>query len=94
VNGSKQSHPVNQYSRYKIKDWLEFMRTRKGDVLVRILKKQQTHTPSIQGVWTPFTNKPAWASVETFPSEKFSEPVIKPFTATQKIIDLANKKTN
>ena len=70
------------------------MRTRKGDVLVRLLKKQQTHTPSIQGVWTPFTNKPAWASVETFPSEKFSEPVIKPNTATQKLIDLANKKTN
>jgi large subunit ribosomal protein L43 len=88
----KQNHSVSQYTREKIKDWLEFMRTRKGDVLVRLLKKQQTHMPSIQGVWTPFTNKPTWASVEKFPSDKLSEPLVKPASATQKLIDLANKK--
>jgi hypothetical protein len=88
----KQNHSVSQYTREKINDWHEFMRTRKGEVLVRLLKKQQTHMPSIQGVWIPFTNKPTWASVEKFPSDKFSEPLVKPASATQKLIDLANKK--
>lgn len=93
LNGSMQGHDVSQYSREKIKDWLEFMRTRKGDVLMRILKKQQTHAPSIQGVWTPFTNKQPWSSVEAYPSVKFDAASVTKSapTATQQIIKLANK---
>ena len=67
------------------------MRTRKGDNLVRLLKKQKTENPSIQGVWNPFTNKMPEISTEHFPSKKFERPAIIEKSATEKIIELMNK---
>jgi large subunit ribosomal protein L43 len=88
VNGSKQNIDIHQYTRERLLKWLEFMRTRKGDTLVRLLKKQQTHYPSIQGVWTPFTNKKTFLAVEKFPSEKFKDPLDKQKSALDKILEL------
>ena len=68
--------------------WLEFLRTRKGGVLMRLLKKQKTHMPSVQGVWTPFTNKPSWLATERFPSPKLSTPADFEPSATDKILKL------
>lgn len=71
------------------------MRTRKGDTIVRLIKKQKTHNPSIQGIWTPFTNKNQSLAVEKFPSEKFSTPLVTEKTATEKILELSkNQKFN
>ena len=67
------------------------MRTRKGDTIVRLLKKQKTHNPSIQGVWNPFTNKSPSLAIEKFPSEKFNRPVEVEKSATEKIMELAKK---
>ena len=86
---------IHQYTRERLLKWLEFMRTRKGDTLVRLLKKQQTHYPSIQGVWTPFTNKQPFLAVEKFPSEKFRDPLDKEKTAVDRILELErNLKSN
>jgi hypothetical protein len=65
------------------------MRTRKGDHLVRLLKKQQTHNPSIQGVWNPFTNKDLSIAIENFPSKNFDSKLVTEKSATEKLIDLA-----
>ena len=94
VTGVEQNHDVGMYSRERIADWLEFMRTRKGDTLVRLLKKQQTHNPSVQGVWTPFTNKQPWLSVEKYPSATLNVPKQTEKTATEKIIELAASQLN
>ncbi len=94
MNGSRQNHDINQYTREKIKDWLEFMRTRKGDTLVRLLKKQQTQNPSIQGVWNPFTNKQPWLNVEKYPTDKLRQPLNREITATEKIMQLAKSQIN
>ena len=70
------------------------MRTRKGDNLVRLLKKQQTHNPSIQGVWNPFTNKNSPISIENFPSKNLDKPLVHEKTATDKIIELSKDNLN
>jgi large subunit ribosomal protein L43 len=85
---------IHQYTRERLLKWLEFMRTRKGDTLVRLLKKQKTHYPSIQGVWTPFTNKKPFLAVEKFPSEKFRDPLDKEMTAADKILELERNLKN
>lgn len=68
------------------------MRTRKGDTIVRILKKQKTHNPSIQGVWNPFTNKIPRRAIENYPSKNLDEVPVTQKTATEKILELANSK--
>jgi hypothetical protein len=65
------------------------MRTRKGDHLVRLLKKQQTHNPSVQGVWNPFTNKNISIATESFPSKSFDSKLVAEKSATEKLIELA-----
>ncbi|CAF0800297.1 unnamed protein product [Brachionus calyciflorus] len=92
LNGSTQTLDVHQYPREKLSKWLEFMRTRKGDTIVRLLKKQKTHNPSIQGVWNPFTNKTPTTAIEQFPSKNFEQPSSLEKTATDKILELSKNK--
>jgi len=91
VNGATQTLDVSQFNTERIKSWLEFMRTRKGDNLARLLKKQKTETPSVQGVWNPFTNKSMDRSIESFPSKKLNNPVEQQNSSTAKIIELYNQ---
>jgi hypothetical protein len=63
------------------------MRTRKGDTIVRLLKKQRTENPSIQGVWNPFTNKDPSIAAHKYPSEPLSSSRVEK-TATEKILEL------
>lgn len=91
VNGSTQTLDVHQFNSERIKSWLEFMRTRKGDNLLRLLKKQKTENPSIQGVWNPFTNKNKQIASESFPLKDFNKPLDSEKTATEKIIELMNQ---
>ena len=91
VNGSRQSMDVNQYTRERVSNWLELFRTRKGDNFVKLLKKQRTHNPSIQGVWTPFTNLEAELAVESFPSPRYSTPAVNEKSATERILELYKK---
>jgi hypothetical protein len=80
------------FSKQRISNWLEFLRTRKGDTILRLLKKQKTASPSIQGVWNPFTNKRPSLAVETFPAEKFTVPLVREKTATEQILELTKQK--
>lgn len=47
--------------------WIGHLRTRSGEEIVRLRKMWHTDTPSIQGVWTPFTNKDTNLNVTEFP---------------------------
>ncbi len=82
---------MHQYPRDRLLKWLEFMRTRKGDTILRLFKKQKTQNPSIQGVWNPFTNKTQSLAVEKFPSDKFNGSLESEKTATEKIFELAKQ---
>lgn len=89
MNGQQQTLDVHEFTREKLNRWIEFMRTRKGDHLVRLLKKQQTYNPSVQGVWNPFTNKKSEIAIENFPSQRLNQPLVREPTATEKILELA-----
>ena len=47
--------------------WLEHLRTRSGEQLVKVVKPWHSDTPSIQGVWHPFLNKHPSLYTMTFP---------------------------
>jgi large subunit ribosomal protein L43 len=79
------------YSREQINQWLEFHRTRNGNEIVRLMEPSHTENPSVQGVWTPFTNKPFEAATRKYPIHHYLANDIKP-TATQKIIELFEKQ--
>ena len=59
---------------------------------MRLLKKQKTENPSIQGVWNPFINKQMNIAIENFPSKNFEDTLAKQKSATEKILELVNKK--
>ena len=88
VNGSSHSFDVHQYSREQIQKWLDFHRTRSGVEIQRLLKPQLTTSPSIQGLWNPFTNKATELAVKTYPSKEFINPADSKKTATDKIMEL------
>jgi hypothetical protein len=79
---------VHQYSREQVLKWLEFMRTRNGSLIVRLLDAQHTDNPSIQGVWDPFLNKTSKLAVTKYPSKEFMKPSDAKQTATDKILEL------
>ena len=85
---------MHQSTKESISKWLEFLRTRKGGVLMRLLKKQKTHNPSIQGVWNPFTNKNPAFAVEKYPSKAYEKPVTQSETASDKIVKLFNEQNS
>lgn len=62
-----------------------------GDDLIRLRKPQHTHNPSIQGTWTPFTNKPSELNVTVFPDKKLSEAYRFKKSATEILQEAADK---
>lgn len=91
MNGQTQTFDVSMYSREQINQWLEFHRTRNGNEIVRLMEPSHTETPSVQGVWTPFTNKPFETATRKFPIPNYFSSDIKP-SATQKILELFEKQ--
>ena len=80
---------VNNYSRDEICQWVEFMRTRSGDQIVRLRKPWHTDTPSVQGIWTPYTNSNPEHNLRTFPSEELSVFKSTEPTATERLLKMA-----
>ena len=92
VNGQAQSVDVHQYTREQIAKWLEFMRTRSGCLIVRLIKNQHTDNPSIQGVWDPFLNKTPKTAITQFPSSEYQKSPESIPTATEKILEIYSKQ--
>ena len=57
VNGGREEIALNTLLSGTICQWVEHVRTRSGFVTERLRRTWHTDTPSVQGVWTPFTNK-------------------------------------
>lgn len=71
--------------------WLEHLRTRSGQEIVRLRKQQHTDTPSIQGIWTPWTNKDSAMNIADYTDKKLLEKVNGELTATEKLLELAKQ---
>lgn len=57
-----------QFTREEIMLWMNFFTTRIGVQNIRYRKLWYTACPSIQGIWSPFTNRDPAMNVETFPN--------------------------
>ena len=75
----------------EIREWVEHFRLRSGQDLVRLVKPWHTDSPSIQGIWTPFTNKNTTDNVTTFPDKELSQFVPIEKTSSEKLLELAQK---
>ncbi|KFM73708.1 39S ribosomal protein L43, mitochondrial, partial [Stegodyphus mimosarum] len=89
LNGHVQYRSFPKDSREQIVKWVEFALTQSGFPISRFIKNQHTDTPSIQGVWTPFTNKPTWLNITEFPNEELSETSSFWPSATEQLLEIA-----
>jgi hypothetical protein len=92
VNGCEQVFDIHEYNREQIQKWLEFHRTRNGDTIKRLLSAQHTDNPSVQGVWTPFTNKATSVSVARFASDEYRVPYGVQPSGTEQVAELYSKQ--
>lgn len=80
---------VNNYSKDELCQWIGHLKNRSGQDLVRIRKQHHTDTPSIQGIWTPFTNKSSHLNVTEFPSQVESACHVTEESATERLLQMA-----
>lgn len=67
MNGQKHNiHCVN-YTIDECAKWLDLLKTQSGNEIIRLRKLWHTENPSIQGVWTPFTNRAPELNTYNFP---------------------------
>ncbi|KAJ8316801.1 hypothetical protein KUTeg_004705 [Tegillarca granosa] len=74
--------------------WVEFMKTRSGEKILRLEKKWHTDNPSIQGIWDPTVNKSTSLNIAEFPSEEFSKFIETEQSTTEKLRELAKNIKN
>lgn len=91
MNGNKVEIRVNNFNKDEVCKWTEHLRTRSGIDIVRLRRLWHTDTPSIQGVWTPFTNRDSSIAAAIFPNKKLSEYIASEPTASEKLIALSKQ---
>ncbi|XP_055937824.1 39S ribosomal protein L43, mitochondrial-like [Argiope bruennichi] len=89
LNGNTQYLSFPKKSRDEIVKWVEFARTQSGFPISRFIKRHHTDTPSIQGVWNPFTNKSTALNVTDFPNDELSKAHTFFPTATEQLLEIA-----
>jgi large subunit ribosomal protein L43 len=89
VNGEVHQHHVNNYSHTEISDWVELFRCQSGQRAVRLRKYWHTDTPSIQGVWTPITNRHTECNIHQYPNRQLA--AVQEPSATQQLLTRAQQ---
>ncbi|XP_077992490.1 large ribosomal subunit protein mL43-like [Glandiceps talaboti] len=69
LNGNIRKIEVKKMTQEQIRDNVSLLRTQSGVDVVRMRKPMHTDNPTIQGLWTPFTNKHTHLNVQTFPTK-------------------------
>jgi len=88
VNGNQIQLNVAKQTAGEVCQWLEHLRCRSGEDIVRLRKTWHTDTPSVQGIWTPFTNLDPHLAVTSLPDEKLSRRAA-PESATDYVLKMA-----
>lgn len=75
LNGQTQWMNIRNFSEVEIDWWLDFIRTRSGYELSQLISMYNVSTPSVQGVWNPFLNRPTNLTVQqsSFPIAERSQ---------------------
>ncbi|XP_077153029.1 large ribosomal subunit protein mL43 isoform X2 [Ranitomeya variabilis] len=66
LNGSIREEPINSKTAEEIAQLIQKMANQSGLDIIRIRKPYHTDSPSIQGQWHPFTNKPTSMNLRSF----------------------------
>ncbi|XP_046358488.1 39S ribosomal protein L43, mitochondrial-like [Haliotis rufescens] len=90
LNGRTETLNIRNMPQDEICKWVEHFRTRSGVQVVRLRKQWHTETPSIQGVWSPFTNRDSELNVTEFPDAELSKAISAP-TATDRVLAMARE---
>lgn len=93
LNGQTHYRAFPKVPRDEILKYVEYFRTQAGYSTSRIIKNIHTDTPSIQGVWTPFTHKSTLLNITEFPNEELSKAKTFFPSATEQLLEIA-KATN
>jgi len=88
LSGDRQWIPLSNCDRNRVNWWINSLLTQQGDPQWRLLKQMHTDSPSVQGIWTPFTNKPIDRILRTYPDKDLIEMEYPQMTATQQIKEL------
>jgi large subunit ribosomal protein L43 len=91
VNGEVQSVSLDKKPAEEVGQWIESLRTRSGNQIVRLVNTWHTDSPSIQGIWTPFTNKDPKLNLVQFPSKELSDFQKKELSATERLLEIGRK---
>lgn len=87
LSGDRQWIPLSNCDRDRVNWWIHSLLTQQGDPQWRLLKQMHTDSPSVQGIWTPFTNKPLDRTLRTYPDDDLVEMEYPQMTATEQIQD-------
>lgn len=69
-------------------EWLNYHVERSGEELKRLRKPSHTDWPSIQGVWTPYTNLPPHLATTQWPNKERGEFTSNLTTGTEQVLKL------
>ncbi|KAM4636355.1 large ribosomal subunit protein mL43 [Discoglossus pictus] len=70
LNGTVREEAINRKTAEEIVQLVQKMANQSGLDIIRIRKPYHTDSPSIQGQWHPFTNKPTAINIKTFDNVK------------------------
>ncbi|XP_050436126.1 39S ribosomal protein L43, mitochondrial [Adelges cooleyi] len=91
LNGEREVVSCHNFTAPQITKWLTLYSTRSGIPLQKHLKMWHTDCPSIQGVWSPFTNRDPEFNVMKYPSAELSKPVYETKSATEELLEKINE---
>ena len=72
--------------------WIEHLRTRSGEQIVRLRKPWHSDCPSVQGVWHPFLNKHPSLGATSFPAPDLYHAKTDSASATEMVLQEAGAK--
>ncbi|XP_029466117.1 39S ribosomal protein L43, mitochondrial [Rhinatrema bivittatum] len=76
LNGAVKEEDINSKTADEIMQLIQKMATQSGLDIIRIRKPYHTDSPSIQGQWHPFTNKPTSLTLTSFERIKQKNEII------------------
>ncbi|KAK7578093.1 hypothetical protein V9T40_010298 [Parthenolecanium corni] len=92
LNGEKHYMNYHNFTRDNVDKWMNFHRTSVGWPKKKWRKLHYTRTPSVQGVWSPFTNMDPRLNITKFPDKYLGIPLHSPETATEKLREMFEKQ--
>ncbi|KAF4518265.1 hypothetical protein B566_EDAN010411 [Ephemera danica] len=92
LNGERQYLSCRDFNGLDVAQWLNVYLKMSGYPETRMISMSHTDHPSIQGVWTPFTNKDPSTNTKDVFDKELSGPLHLPPSATQQLIEIFNQQ--